>query len=166
MAAEYLLARGHRRCAFLGERQVSGALVSQCEQRLAGFRAACRDAGLDLPDDYVSLAPYSVEQAQQQARRLLDLPEPPTAIFAHSDMQALGVLKALRERSLSAPADVAVLGFDDIEVAAHIGLSTVRQPLVDAGSLAVELLLRRLAQPAQPVQRVLLPLEVVQREKA
>ena len=107
-----------------------------------------------------------MEQAHQQAHRLLDLAEPPTAIFAPSDTQAMGVLKAARERGLSVPRDLAVIGFDDVEMADYIGLTTIRQQLEESGRVAVELLLARLADRSRPVQHVKLPLTLVERETA
>ncbi len=68
-------------------------------------------------------------------------------MFATSDVQALGALQALRERGLAAPDDVAVIGFDDIYVSRHIGLSTLRQPMYEMGRLATEKLLARIDEP-------------------
>jgi LacI family transcriptional regulator len=76
------------------------------------------------------------------------------------------VLKAARERGLRVPNDLAVVGFDDVEFADYIGLTTVRQPLEESGRVAVDLLLARLADRSRPVQRVTLPLTLVQRETA
>ena len=106
-----------------------------------------------------------MESARQQAHALFDLPAPPTAIFAPSDTQAMGVLKAARERGLRVPGDLAVIGFDDVEFADYIGLTTVRQPLEESGRVAVDLLLARLADRSRPVS-VYLPLTLVQRETA
>jgi DNA-binding LacI/PurR family transcriptional regulator len=91
------------------------------------------------------------------------LPEPPTAVFCASDTQALGALKAVKERGLQVPGDVAILGFDDLEIADYIGLSTIRQHLEESGRLAVELLLSRLENRTRPIQKVRLTLEVVER---
>ena len=117
-----------------------------------------------LPGEYVALAPHSRENARLSAHRLLDLPEPPTAIFAASDNQAMGVLKAARERGLSVPRELAVIGFDDVDIADFIGLTTIRQPLEESGRVAVDLLLSRVANPARPAQRVRLPLTLMERE--
>ena len=98
MAAEYLLQKGHRRCAFVGDSDVPDYAIHTSDWRLEGYRKALAAAGMILPGEYVALAPHSRENARLLAHRLLDLPEPPTAIFAASDNQALGVLKAARER--------------------------------------------------------------------
>ncbi len=166
LAAEFLLQRGHRRCAFLGDSEVPDYAIHTSAWRLVGYRRALQEAGLRLPDAYIALAPHGLDQACQQAHRLLDLPEPPTAVFTPSDTQAMGVLKAARERGLAVPSQVAVIGFDDVEIASYIGLTTIHQPLKESGRIAVELLLARLADRSRPIQRVTLPLTVVQRETA
>ena len=164
MAAEYLLKHGHCRCAFVGDSEVPDYAIHTSDWRLVGYRRALREAGVGLPDAYVALAPHGMEQARQQAHRLLDLPEPPTAIFAPSDTQAMGVLKAARERGVAVPRELAVLGFDDVEMADYIGLTTIRQPLRESGRVAVDLLLAHLSDRSRLVQRVTLPLTIVERE--
>jgi LacI family transcriptional regulator len=99
-------------------------------------------------------------------RQLLALRRPPTAIFAASDVQAFGVLDAAARAGLAVPGDLSVVGFDDIELAAAIGLTTVRQPLRESGRLGAQMLLWALAgdQASPPPPRLELPaLEVVAR---
>ena len=164
LAGEYLLGRGHRRCAFVGDADLPDYAIHTSDWRLEGYREALAEGGVILPGEYVALAPHSRENARLLAHRLLDLPEPPTAIFAASDNQAVGVLKAARERGLSMPKELAVMGFDDVDIADFIGLTTIRQPLEESGRVAVDLLLSRVANPARPVQRVRLPLTLIERE--
>jgi len=166
VAAEYLISKGHRRCAFVGDRDLPSYSIHTSDQRLAGHREALLAAGISLPDAYVSLAPQSVEHARQQTHSLLDLSEPPSAIFAASDTQAMGVLKAARERGVSIPNQLAIMGFDDLDISDYIGLTTVRQCLEESGRVAVELLLARLTDPSRPVQHIQLPLSVVARQTA
>jgi DNA-binding LacI/PurR family transcriptional regulator len=92
-------------------------------------------------------------------------PQPPSAIFAVSDTLAIGVLSALRRLGKRVPEDVAVVGFDDISLAAQVapGLSTVAQPMRELGATAAQLLLRRLAAPSAPVSGVLLAHRLVVR---
>ena len=75
------------------------------------------------------------------AHELLDLPEPPTAVFAYSDTMAFGVLEAAQQRGLDVPGQLSVIGFDDVEIAQYFRLTTVRQPLHDSGARGAELLL-------------------------
>jgi DNA-binding LacI/PurR family transcriptional regulator len=164
LAGEYLLGRGHRRCAFVGDADLPDYAIHTSDWRLEGYREALAEGGVILPGEYVALAPHSRENARLLAHRLLELPEPPTAIFAASDNQAVGVLKAARERGLVMPKELAVMGFDDVDIADFIGLTTIRQPLEESGRVAVDLLLSRVADPARPSQRVRLPLTLMERE--
>lgn len=164
LAAQHLITRGHHRCAFVGDAFVPDYALHTSARRLAGYRQVLQDAGLTLTDHYIALGPHGLAEAQQLAHQLLDLPEPPTAIFAPSDNQAMGVLKAARERGLVVPQQLAVVGFDDLEIADYIGLTTVRQPLEESGRIAIDLLLARLSDQSRLVQHIKLPLMIVQRE--
>jgi DNA-binding LacI/PurR family transcriptional regulator len=166
MAAQYLINKGHRRIAFLGDTDLPEYSIHPVSQRLIGFRQALETAGLSIPPEYVILTPYSQEQARQAAHKLMHMSEAPTAIFSATDLQAFGVLKAAREMGLKIPDDLAVIGFDDLDMADYVGLTTVRQHLDDSGRIAVELLLSRLANPSHPVQHVHLPLSIIERETA
>ena len=95
--------------------------------------------------------------------RLLSLPDPPTAIFAASDTQAVGVLEAAQETGLKVPKDLSIVGYDDIEVAEYLHLTTVRQPLFVSGVEGVELLLETIAAPPPSPRRVVLPFELIVR---
>jgi DNA-binding LacI/PurR family transcriptional regulator len=101
--------------------------------------------------------------ARAVATELLSLPERPTAVFAASDTQAIGVLEAARALGIQVPEELSVIGFDDIEVASYVGLTTVRQPLVRSGRRGAELLLEALAGERVEPLRELLPLELVVR---
>jgi LacI family transcriptional regulator len=166
MVASYLIERGHRRCAFIGDSEVPDYAIHTSAQRLDGYQQALLAAGLSLPPEYIALGPHGLEAARRLAHQLLDLPTPPTALFTPSDTQALGVLRAANERGLRVPQDLAIIGFDDVEIADYIGWTTVRQPLEESGRVAVELLLARLADPRRPVQQVRLPLTLVKRATA
>lgn len=166
MAAEYLLEQGHRRCAFMGDKDLPDYAIHPSDRRLQGFRQALAAAEVPLPDDYIALVPQGVDTVPQETHRLLDLPTPPSAIFTASDTLAMSVLKTVRERGVSVPDQLAVIGFDDLEVADYIGLTTVRQPLKESGRVAVELLLARLADNSRPVQHIKLPLAIVRRQTA
>jgi LacI family transcriptional regulator len=94
----------------------------------------------------------------------LSLPDPPTAVFAASDTQAIGVLEATQEMGLKVPEDLSIAGYDDIEVAEFLQLTTMRQPLFVSGVEGVELLLECIATPPPSPRRVVLPFELVVRE--
>ena len=164
MAASYLVQKGHRRIAFLGDTNVPEYAVHPLSQRLVGFRQRLQELGLSLPEEYIRLVPYSLEQAGQAASEFLNMSTPPTAIFAATDLQAMGVLMVARQRGLDVPHDLAVMGFDDLDMAEVMDLTTVRQPLDESGKVAVELLLGRIADRSRSLQYVQLPLTIVERK--
>jgi DNA-binding LacI/PurR family transcriptional regulator len=94
---------------------------------------------------------------------MLSFSKPPTAIFAASDTQAMGVLQASREASRQVPGDLSVIGYDDIEVAEYLGLTTVRQLLFESGQRGVELLLAKLENTASPAVLEVLPNDLIVR---
>jgi DNA-binding LacI/PurR family transcriptional regulator len=166
MAAQYLLGKGHRRIAFLGDTDLPEYSIHPVSQRLVGFRQAIKEAGIELPDTFVRLAPYSQEQTRKAAAELLNLPQPPTAIFAATDFQALGVLKAARQLKIQVPEQLAVVGFDDLDLAEYADLTTIHQHLDESGRLAVEILLAQIESPNRPTRHVKLPLTLIERQTA
>jgi DNA-binding LacI/PurR family transcriptional regulator len=144
LAANYLLELGHRRIAYVGDRFPTPGMFSASEARYRGYTQALYSHRIPLNPDYVQLGEHGRDVAYQQTQTLLALPEPPTAIFAMSDVQALGCLAAVRDVGLSVPGDVSLIGFDDVEIAQLIGLTTVRQHLPEAGYLALRYLFRAL----------------------
>ena len=144
MAAAHLLAAGHRDIAFVGDVENNPFAFASSQRRLEGMREVMSEAGVALPARYVRRGPYGRETALELTRELLALRRRPTAIFAASDVQAFGVLDAAARAGLSVPGDLSVIGFDDIELAAAIGLTTVRQPLRESGRLGAHLLLAAL----------------------
>src|SRR5581483_5475809 len=130
LAVKHLLSLGHRRIAAItGPR---GWIAT--EERLRGYHAALGGAGILAEPDY------------EAARQLLDLPNPPTAVFGFNDNIAIGTMQAAHDRGLRVPDDLSVVGFDDVEAAAIVtpSLTTVRQPLAEMGRMAVSLLERLL----------------------
>jgi DNA-binding LacI/PurR family transcriptional regulator len=166
MAATYLLEKGHRQIAFLGDTNLPEYAIHPVALRLNGFRKALKQAQVSLPDVFVRLAPYSQEQARQVAKELLNLPDPPTAIFVAADFQALGVLKAARQMSVKVPQQLAVIGFDDLDIAEYADLTTISQHLDESGRLAVEILLAQIEAPSRLPRHVKPPLTLIERQTA
>jgi DNA-binding LacI/PurR family transcriptional regulator len=158
LAAEHLLGLGHRRIAFVGDEEDDPFGFTSSARRRIGAAAALAAAGLDL---LVRCGPHGREQSRALASELLNLEEPPTAVFAGSDLQALGVLEAAEAAGLDVPGDLSVMGFDDVEVARYAGLTTVAQPLEESGARGAELLLEAMRGGPRVVQR--LPLQLVVR---
>jgi LacI family transcriptional regulator len=164
LATRHLLELGHRRIAFLGDPSDNRFGFTSSAHRRAGFEAAMTEAGLQVPPHHITEGEHSREVALQQASELLDLPDPPTAIFAASDTQAFGVLEAAVLAGVDVPGRLSVVGFDDVEMAPYLGLTTVRQPLTYSGARGARLLLEQASgwRPENPVVEKL-SLELVSR---
>jgi DNA-binding LacI/PurR family transcriptional regulator len=138
-ATRHLLSLGHRRIAV-----ISGPKDVLCSRaRVDGYRAAHGEAGIEPMDDSIHWGGFTVDSGYQHGRKLLARPDRPSAIFAGSDMQALGVLRAAREQGLEVPRDLSVVGYDDLPLAAWVGpsLTTVNQPLLAMADAAANMLL-------------------------
>jgi DNA-binding LacI/PurR family transcriptional regulator len=162
MATRYLLQLGHRRVALIGDKPPDGFRFVSSRDRTVGYEKALAEFGVQVRPEYVREGTHSRHVARSIAEELLRLPNPPTAIFAASDTQALGVLEAARAFRLRVPDDLSVIGFDDIEIASYAGLTTIRQPLFESGRRGAELLLSALAgnTPAARVETLQLDLIV------
>ncbi len=139
MAAEHLLGLGHTRIA-----HVAGAKeLTISRERTDGYREALVAAGIEPDRELVREARFTEEGGYEAAQALLRLDRPPTAIFAANDLSAIGVLKAVAESGKRVPADVSVIGFDDLRLAAYTipALTTIRQPAREIGERATDLLL-------------------------
>jgi LacI family xylobiose transport system transcriptional regulator len=147
-AARHLLDLGHRRIAV-----IAGPAERLCARaRLGGVRAAMEDQGAPLDERLVRIGQwFAFEDGLNHARELLRQPDPPTAVVCGNDLQALGVYEAARQAGLRIPEDLSVVGFDDIPAVRWCGppLTTVRQPMVEMGAAAAELVLA-LAAGQQP----------------
>ncbi|WP_028208465.1 LacI family DNA-binding transcriptional regulator [Paraburkholderia nodosa] len=164
-AVRHLIARGRRRVALIN----SDEHYLYAQQRRDGWRDALGEAGIALRDAWrVNVNCLDYDAGAQAAAALMQLPagEAPDAIFAVSDTLAVGVVNGLRGAGRRVPHDVAVVGFDDIALAAQIDppLTTIAQPMRELGETAARLLLRRFADPRASVPGVLLPHRLVVRE--
>ena len=139
-ATEYLIGLGHRRIGI-----ITGPLSLRTSRaRLAGYREALEAANIPVDPVLIAEGNYLLGDGFQQTCALLDLPEPPTAIFAGNDAQAAGVYRALYARDIKIPAKMSVIGFDDVMYSPQMSppLTTIRQPLMEIGRMAASLLLR------------------------
>jgi DNA-binding LacI/PurR family transcriptional regulator len=164
LAARFFVEKGYAPCAFIGEQTSLPFSLQPSAMRLSGYREVLEASGQPLAPGLVRTGEVSVGDGCRMANELLDLKEPPRAIFAMSDLQAIGVLKAARRRGIAVPRSLAVMGFDDIEAAGFLDLSTVSQSLEESGRLAAQLLMDRIREPDRPLRRVHLDVHVVERE--
>lgn len=161
LATEHLIRLGHTRVGFVGN-PVGGAFYFHpTRDRYRGYLKAHADARLVPRPEYHVEGEYGRPQAREMAANLLALEEPPTAMFAASDTLAFGVLEAARAAGRRVPEDLSVVGYDDIEMAQVVGLTTIRQLLFESGRLGMELLLDLLRAPRAASVPTLLPTELV-----
>ena len=162
IATRHLVELGHRRVALIGDPPPEFRF-DWSRDRTRGYQRALASAGIELRTEYVREGTRLPHVARAIACELLSLPERPTAIFAASDTQALGALEAAKALGIAVPGELSVVGFDDIDVAGYVGLTTVRQPLFESGQRGAKLLLDALAQRSVAPLLELLPLELVVR---
>lgn len=158
----HLLSLGHRRIAFISGSNYTG----QSAEREAGYADALRDAGIALDPALVISGAFVQTGGYDAAERLLDLPSPPTAIFAANDEMAFGAIDAIHSRGLRVPEHVSVAGFDDIPTSSYVHppLTTVKQPLQAVCARAVHELLELIAGRDVPAGRISYPLELIVRQ--
>jgi DNA-binding LacI/PurR family transcriptional regulator len=167
LVAEHLIKKGHKTFAFIGDIEPPEKFaIHPVKSRLTGFKQTLQDAGFSLPKSYIRSTPYTQKESRQATYELLHLPKPPTAIFAASDYQALAVMKVARQLNIKIPDDLAVVGFDDIDVAEQVDLTTISQHLDESGRLAAEILLARISEGDRPLQHINLPLSLIERATA
>lgn len=162
IAARHLLKLGHRRIAV-----ISGPEDLLCSKaRVDGFRSAHDEAGLTVDPALVRYGTFYLDAGYTHAMELLRLPDPPTAIFAGSDTQAMGVMRAARRLGLRLPDDLSVVGYDNLPVSAWIepALTTVDQPLRDMAGTAVRMLLDLAGEVELTSSRIDLGTDLVVRE--
>jgi len=155
LATQHLIGLGHRRIGFLGDIPRTTLAFTSSRLRLTGVRRALTAAGMRLPASLVGIGDHSRRRAAELATRMLSSALPPTGIVCASDTQAAGVLEAASNLGLSVPGDLSVTGYDDLELADHLGLTTIHQPLFESGVRAVERLLRLVDHgPPEPLREV------------
>lgn len=161
LATRHLIDLGHRRIA-----AISGPVETICARaRMDGYADALRRAGIAVDPALIREADFSVDGGYRAAAELLDLADRPTAIFASSDLMALGVMRAARERSLRLPEDLSIVGYDDLPLTEWIWptLTTVEQPLYEMAAQATRLVLG-LARGEQPIShRIDLAVRLIER---
>ncbi|CAN5417156.1 LacI family DNA-binding transcriptional regulator [soil metagenome] len=162
MATRHLIELGHSRIA-----AITGPDDMMCSHaRIDGYRSAMSSAGLAINPDWIRFGDFHTAGGELHGRQLLEADERPTAIFAGSDLQALGVLEAVRSLGLRVPEDLSVVGYDDIPMAKWVSprLTTIRQPLMRMAEEATRLVLRMSRAPLDSIPRMDLATSLVVRE--
>ena len=145
MAARHLLDLGHRDIGFIGDATEDPFGFTSSRDREAGLTRELASAGIEIPRPWVGHGAHGRYEARDLARRILLGDRRPSAIFTASDTQALGVIAAARDLGLHVPDDLSVVGYDDIEAADYVGLTTVRQQLFESGRRGAEILMTEIA---------------------
>ncbi len=161
-ATRHLIELGHRRIGI-----ITGWMdMVAARHRLDGYRAALADYNIPYDECLLFEGDFLQSCGFHGTNHLLELPQPPTAIFASNDVSAIGVMDAVRIRGLEIPHDISVVGFDDIPMAALSipKLTTVRQPLTEMGHCATQILLNLIQKPEEKQHSVVLPTNLVLRE--
>jgi len=162
LAVRHLVAHGHQR---IGCVQGSPGTFAN-DERIAGWRSGMQAAGLPCPDELVAGGGYSIEAGEQAALALLALPRRPTAVLALGNLLALGVLRAVREAGVAIPAELSLVAFDDQLWATVTSppLTIIEQPIEELGRQVLDLLLARIAGPANAAaERRILPVRLIER---
>ena len=162
LAAQHLLELGHRRIACI----TGPSRQSLRRDREKGYSSALSDAGILEDGSLVREGDFQPSSGYNHALDLLSGPDPPSAIFACNDLMAMGALRAAREVGLEVPAQLSIIGFDDIYLSAFTTptLSTIRLPKREMGRLAGQILLRRIQDHTRAVEQTIVDLELIVRE--
>jgi len=162
LAVRHLHSLGHTRIATIA----GPARMKPGADRTLGYRLEMRELGLEILPGYEFEGDFYAESGERGMQSLLALPEPPTAIFAAADMMALGAIRTAQAAGLSVPGDLAVVGFDDIQVAEMLSppLTTIRQNMVGIGQAAGRALVEQIENPDATPPVLTLPVELVVRE--
>jgi DNA-binding LacI/PurR family transcriptional regulator len=163
-AVRYLIDLGHRKIAYVYEHREEPSGFPSTGARYQSYCQALKSAGLALNPDYQYQASSNFEQGQQVALDLLTLPDPPTAIFSHSDKLALGIIRAARKLKVEIPDNVSILSYEDTELAQAAQITAVRQHLFESGVQGVKVLLNQIDNQDSSPTCFQLPVELVIRQ--
>ena len=163
MAARHLLDLGHTAIGFVGDAVADPFGFTSSRDREMGLVRELARAGITIPPEWVGHGAHGRYQARDLAHAMLSRDRRPTAIFTASDTQALGVVAAARELGLHVPDDLSVIGYDDIEAADYVGLTTISQQLLESGRRGAETLLAEIDARSEQAPVVRLEPELVVR---
>lgn len=161
LATRHLLELGHRRIACIA----GPSSITPSAERIIGYRRALEEAGLPYDETLVIRGDYHSQSGMEITHTILQMDPRPTAIFALNDLMALGALRAASEAGYSVPQDLAVVGYDDLELARFTNppLTTIAQPKKEVGARAIDLLVDRMSRKSRAPSRLVLPPELIVR---
>jgi len=162
-AVKYLIDLGHRLIGFINGVIEGNIKFNQANDRLIGLHRAFGEAGLLFEPELMLTSEWNRSGGKQAALQLLSQEKRPTAIFAASDMQAIGVLEAAKDLCINVPGELSVIGFDGLEVSELLELSTVQQPMRQMGELGVNKLIELMKNPQQLPELIRLNTTLIER---
>ena len=176
-ATKHLLDLGHRKIGFIGDiteiytkpangsdKELNPFQFTSSKDRYKGYLKALGEADIPPNPNYFAEDNHGHIEAKSMAIKMLRLPDPPTAIFAASDTQAFGVIQAAREMELYVPTDLSIVGFDDVQAAEFMELTTIRQMLYRSGQQGVKKLLERMSGSNSRSHQINIPNEIIIRK--
>lgn len=163
IATKHLIELGHEKIGFISDTVQTQLEFVAMKNRLKGYKKALAEFGILFNPSYHLQDQHGRAEASRMANDLLTMQTPPTAIFAASDTQAIGVLDAARELGLSVPEELSVIGYDNIRDAEYLNLTTIAQPLFESGFEGARLLLKILKEQPNEIQEISMDLELIER---
>lgn len=159
-ATSYLISLGHKKIGLLAENNLHSS-----KQRVGGYRSALEEKGIPFDEGLLYLSDSSLEASIQQAGRILDRSERPSAIFASNDLLAIGIIQAARQRGILIPNELSLIGFDNTILAktSDPALTTIAQPIREIGSLGVDFIIEKIKGKKNKKKRILLQPEIIVR---
>lgn len=161
MATDHLLELGHTRIGFISDYLDNPLHFSSMADRFKGYCIALEEKGIKINSQYQKQGKHGREEARQMALELLNLPVPPTAIFAASDTQAIGILDAAKQLNISVPDELSVIGYDNIRDADYVNLTTIHQPLFESGLEGGKAILEQIGNNISDTLEICLPVSLV-----
>lgn len=163
-AAQFLCEKGCKRTGFIGEKSTHEYAVSATEERLRGFKFYCANNGIVIPDNHIWLGEFSEGNLDVGITRFLEQEDLPDGIFCSSDVIAARLIRIAFTKGISIPHQIRVIGFDNIDIAEYIGLTSVNQNLEESGRMAARLVLERIKDRERGSVVMKVPLSVIERE--
>jgi len=161
-AVNHLVKLGHTLIGLVG----GPDRVSTAYERKMGYLKALQDAGISPRQDFIQEGNMRQEGGREAMQRLLELPQPPSAVLVANNLMTLGALQAIHQRNISVPGTISIVGFDDMDWAASLQppLTAIMQPTYELGSAAAQLLIERMQKPDRPARQVILQTRLILRD--
>lgn len=163
-AAQFLCEKGCKKPGFIGEKSMLEYAVNATEERLRGFKFYCANNGIVIPENHIWLGEFSEGTLDEGITKFLEQEDLPDGIFCSSDVIAARLIRIALTKGISVPRQIRVIGFDNIDIAEYIGLTSVNQNLEESGRMAARLILMRIKDRERGSVVMKVPLSVIERE--